>query len=109
MLLLDSLLFEAENKLISLPRAEIQQQAVRLMGALDGVMKARLVVLGLGRPSHIIVEPSTKRITGFTNFTNAFWADILFSDAFENPSPNFIQGYGFNPLQDESARARLLL
>lgn len=109
MLLLDSLLFEAENKFISLPRAEIQKQTVRLMGALDGVIKARLVVLDLGRPSHIVVDPSTKRIAGFTNFTNAFWADILFSEAFENPSPNFIEGYGFNPIQDESARVRLLL
>ena len=109
MVLLDSLLFEAENKLISLPRTEIRQQAVRLMGSLDSVMKARLVVLDLGRPSHIIVDTSTKRIAGFTNFANAFWADLLFSEAFENPSPAFIQGYGFNPIQDESARARLLL
>lgn len=109
MLLLDSLLFEAENKLISLPFREIRRQAIRLMSALNDVMKPRLVVLDLGSPSHIILDPSTKRIVGFTNFSNAFWADMLFSEAFENPTSAFIEGYGFNPMQDETARARLLL
>lgn len=109
LVLVDSLLFEAENKLITLPHVEIRQQAVRLIGALDDVLKPRLVVLAIGKPSHIIVDPSTKRISGFTDFGNAFWADVLFSEVFENPSPAFLQGYGFDPTEDKSAHARLLL
>ncbi|KAL1953140.1 hypothetical protein VTO42DRAFT_3554 [Malbranchea cinnamomea] len=109
MLLLDSLLFEAENKLITLPHMEIRQQTVRLMRALDDVLKPRLVILDVAKPSHIIIDPSTKRISGFTDFGNAMWGDVLLSDAFENPSPAFLQGYGFDPTKEHSARIRMLL
>lgn len=107
--LLEVLLFEAENKLITLPHMEIQKQTKRLIHALDDVTEARLVIMDIAKPCHIVVDTSTRQMAGCTNFSSAIWGDVLFADVFERPSPSFIEGYGSDPTQEQSARNRLLL
>jgi hypothetical protein len=109
LLLLDALLFDAENKLITLPHVEIQQQVARLIHALDDVSKPQLVLLDIGKPKHLIIDPGSKQISGFADFGNAIWGDVLLADVFEDPSPCFLQGYGSDPTVDESAPIRRLL
>ncbi|EGD94956.1 hypothetical protein TESG_08360 [Trichophyton tonsurans CBS 112818] len=106
--LLESLLWNAENMLISLPYFEIRHQASRLSAVFDDVTEPRLILYNISQPSHIIIDPETKDISGVIDFTAATWGDVLMTDIFENPSPDIIKGYGSDPTRDGFAPIRLL-
>lgn len=107
--LIESPLRDAEDMFISLPYAQIRQQLYRLMPALDSVTEPRLVIVDLGKKSHIILNPETKQMTGIVDFSWAVWGDPLMAEAFENPSRAFFEGYGSNHPKDKSEHVRLLL
>ncbi|EAS32768.1 uncharacterized protein CIMG_03792 [Coccidioides immitis RS] len=107
--LLDSLMWDAENVFISLPYPEIRQHAGRLSKALDDVMVPQLVVLDIGKPSHIILDPETKQLAGVVDFDSALWGDPLMADVFDSPSPEFLDGFGSDLIETKSAPIRLLL
>lgn len=107
--LLESALWNAENMLISLPYLEIREQARRLSDAFDEVIEPRLVIVDIGQESNIIIDPETKELAGFSDFTSALWGDVLITRIFEEPSPDLLEGYGLDPAQSTPARIRLLL
>ncbi|EFQ98124.1 hypothetical protein MGYG_01162 [Nannizzia gypsea CBS 118893] len=106
--LLESLLWNAENMLISLPYFEIRHQASRLSAVFDAVTEPRLILYNISQPSHIIIDPETKDISGIIDFTAATWGDVLMTDIFENPSADILKGYGSDPTRDGFAPIRLL-
>jgi hypothetical protein len=106
---IESLLRDAEDMFISLPYADIRQYISRLTPVLDDVIVARLVVVEISKKSHVLIDPVTKQVSGFADFSSAVWGDVLMADVFENPSSAFFGGYGSNLANDESERIRLLL
>ncbi|EEP82628.1 conserved hypothetical protein [Uncinocarpus reesii 1704] len=107
--LFDSLMWDSENAFISLPYPEIRQHAIRLSAALDDVVVPHLVVVDIGKPSHIILDPNTKQVSGIVDFTSALWGDPLMADVFGSPSPEFLHGFGSDLMDVKSAPIRLLL
>lgn len=75
MAILESLLMDGEDKLVSLPYSQIRDETLRLGNALDEVRQARLVVLGFGQPENVLVDRKTNEVTGLTDFGRAMWAD----------------------------------
>ncbi|KAI2246551.1 hypothetical protein LOZ13_000567 [Ophidiomyces ophidiicola] len=106
--LLDSLIWDAENLFISLPYPEIRQHAMRLSACLDDVKLPRLVILNIGQPSQAIVDPRTKRVSGFVDFSSALWGDPLMAEIFESASSAFLEGFQ-SDMDEKSAPIRLLL
>ncbi|KAM5441313.1 Lethal(2) giant larvae sro7 [Microsporum ferrugineum] len=104
----ESLLWNAENMLISLPYFEIRHQASRLSAVFDEVTDPRLVLFNISQSSHLIIDPKTKDISGIIDFTAATWGDVLMTDVFENPSCDILSGYGSDPTREGSAPIRLL-
>ncbi|KAK2738958.1 hypothetical protein FQN57_006752 [Myotisia sp. PD_48] len=106
--MLESVLWNAENMLITIPYSEIRYQATRLDAAFDEVTEPRLSFYDIGRPSNIIVDSKTRAIVGLTDFTGVIWGDVLMADIFENPSADILAGYGLDPTQSGYAPIRLL-
>jgi hypothetical protein len=107
--LIESALRDAEDTFISLPYAQIRQELYRLVPALDSVAQPRLVIVDLGKKSHVILDPQTKQVSGIVDFSWAVWGDPLMTEAFENPSPAFFRGYGSSHPKNRSEYTRLLL
>ncbi|KAK2754058.1 hypothetical protein FQN54_007227 [Arachnomyces sp. PD_36] len=107
--LIESALRDAEDMFISLQYTQIRQEIYRLVPALDSVTQPRLVVVDMGKKSHIIMDPETKQISGVVDFSWAVWGDPLMAEVFENPSPAFFRGYGSTHPRDKSEHIRLLL
>ncbi|QSS52797.1 SNARE-dependent exocytosis protein [Histoplasma capsulatum var. duboisii H88] len=109
----ESILYDAEDMFISLPYAEIRHHIMRLSPALGVVTEPRLVVVNIGDESNVLVDPDTKDVTGFVDFSDAVWGDVMMAKVFENPSAALLNGYGSSKMQmqmdDELLRIRLLL
>lgn len=73
--LLESVLMDGEDKLVSLPYLQIRDEALRFSGSLDVVKQARLVVMGLGQPENVLIDRTTNEVTGLIDFGRAIWAD----------------------------------
>ena len=73
--LLESVLMDGEDKLVSLPYLQIRDEALRLSSSLDAVKQARLVVMGLGQPENVLIDRTTNEVTGLLDFGRAMWAD----------------------------------
>ena len=73
--LLESVLMDGEDKLVSLPYLQIREEALRFSGSLDVVKQARLVVMGLGQPENVLIDRATNEVTGLIDFGRAMWAD----------------------------------
>ena len=85
--LLESVLMDGEDKLVSLPYLQIRDEALRLSGSLDVVKQARLVVMGLGQPENVLIDRSTNEVTGLIDFGRAIWADPEIVIAPTRPTP----------------------
>ncbi|OAX82388.1 hypothetical protein ACJ72_03261 [Emergomyces africanus] len=111
LIFIESILCDAEDMFISLPYAEIRHHMLRLSPALSGVTEPRLVVVNLGDRSNILVDQDTKELTGFADFSDAVWGDVMMAEIFEDPSAALLNGYGSNQMQmdDKSLRIRLSL
>ena len=73
--MLESILMDGEDKLVSLPYSQIREEALRFSGVLDSVKQARLVILGLGDPENVLIDRRTNEVTGLIDFGRAMWAD----------------------------------
>lgn len=107
--MIESSLRDAEDTFVSLPYAQIRQELYRLLPALDSVTEPRLVIVDMGKKSHIILNPETKQVSGIVDCSWAVWGDLLMAEVFENPSEAFFEGYGSKHPKDESEHIRLLL
>lgn len=107
--LFEGVLRDAEDMFIHLPYAEIRHEISRLAPALSDVTLPRLVVIDLGRPSQVLLDPGSKQISGVVDFSTAIWGDVLMAEVFENPSSAMLDGFGSPLAQDQSEKTRLLL
>ena len=73
--MLESVLMDGEDKLVSLPYSQIREEALRLGAALNDVKQAQLVVVGFGEPENVLIDRRTNEVTGLTDFGRAIWAD----------------------------------
>ncbi|KAL4810537.1 lethal giant larvae like, C-terminal-domain-containing protein [Aspergillus unguis] len=107
--LFEGLLRDAEDVFVNIPYAEIRYQISRKSLALDEVSTPRLVVVDLGQPSQVLVNPESKRLCGISGFGSALWGDVYMAKIFEDPSSSVTDGFGFRCLKGERGQTRQLL
>lgn len=107
--LFEGVLRDAEDMFIHLPYAEIRHEVSRLASALDQVTLPRLVVVGFGRPSHVLLDECSKQLSGIVDFSSAFWGDVLMAEIFENPSTAVLEGAGMPLTRTDGEEIRLLM
>ena len=76
----ESIVMDAEDMTINLPYHAIREAASSVAKELHDVEKARLVVLGLGRPQNVLLDQRTNDVIGLLDFGRAVWGDIAFSE-----------------------------
>ncbi|KAI9844918.1 MAG: hypothetical protein M1837_005204 [Sclerophora amabilis] len=104
--LLESVLRDAEDKVIALPYQGIRHRVERWGRVLDDVREAKLVLLDLGE---VIVNENTKQIEGLVRCGRAIWGDPLMAGVFEDTTTAFLDGYGGSPAAFGRERIRQLL
>lgn len=107
--LFESVLRDSEDMFINLPYGQIRDELSRLQSALEEVILPRLVVVGLGRSSHVLLDDESKQLSGVIDFSSAFWGDILMAEVFENPNPAVISGAGLPLDRTPGETIRLLM
>ncbi|KAL3461272.1 hypothetical protein BJX64DRAFT_162843 [Aspergillus heterothallicus] len=107
--LFEGILRDSEDVFINLPYGEIRYQVSRLSPVLDEILVARLVVINFGHPSHVFVDPESKRLSGISGFGTAVWGDVYMAKIFENPSASTLDGFGSGSVKTLSGRIRQLL
>ncbi|PYH93276.1 hypothetical protein BO71DRAFT_328034 [Aspergillus ellipticus CBS 707.79] len=107
--LLEGILRDSEDAFVHLPYAEIRHQVRRLSPALEEVTSPRLVVVGLGQPSQVLLNPESKKLSGLIGLEYALWGDIHMAEIFEEPSPAVLEGFGSRLTENESQMTRQLL
>ncbi|PLB52921.1 hypothetical protein P170DRAFT_117455 [Aspergillus steynii IBT 23096] len=108
-ILFEGILRDSEDVFVNLPYAEIRHQVCRLSPALEEVRLARLVVVDLGRPSQVLLDPESKRVAGVVDFSSALWGDVYMADIFDNPSSSVLDGFGLRPTKSKAESIRHLL
>ena len=73
--MLESVLMDGEDKLVSIPYQQLRDETLKFRSALDDVKQARLVIVGLGEPQNVLIDRRTDKVTGLTDFGRAMWAD----------------------------------
>lgn len=107
--LFEGILRDSEDNFVNLPYTDIRKQVYRLSPALEEVKLARLVVVDLGRPSQVLLDPESKRVTGVVDLSSALWGDVYMADIFDNPSPSLFDGFGLCPTNSKAESIRHLL
>lgn len=107
--LLEGILRDSEDAFVHLPYAEIRHQVRRLSPALEEITSPQLVIVGLGRPSHVLLNPGSKTLAGLIGLENALWGDVHMAEIFEEPSSAVLEGYGSRVMESEAQVARQLL
>ncbi|KAJ5638344.1 hypothetical protein N7490_008223 [Penicillium lividum] len=107
--LFESILRDAEDIFIHLPYAEIRQEISRLSSALGEVTLPRLVVVGFGRPCHVLLDEQSHQLSGVVDFSSAFWGDVLMAEIFEDPTPAVLEGAGLPLSRTKGEEIRLLM
>lgn len=107
--LFEEVLRDAEDMLIHLPYSQIRREIHRLSFTLDEVAMPRLVVLDFGRPSQVLLNPVTKKVSGISNWGSALWGDPMMAEIFESPSQAFVAGFGSIPEVGRFHSVRALL
>ena len=107
--LFESVLRDAEDMFINLPYGEIRDEMGRLQSALEEVVLPRLVVVGFGRSSHVLLDEESKQLSGVVDFSSAFWGDVLMAEVFENPSPEVLEGANMPLVRTAGETVRLLM
>lgn len=76
----ESILMDAEDMTINLPYHAMREAASSVTKDLRNVERARLVVLGLGRPQNVLLDRRTNDVIGLLDFGQAIWGDPAFSE-----------------------------
>ena len=107
--LFEGVLRDAEDIFIHLPYAEIRHEVTRLAPALEEVTVPRLVVVDLGQPSEVLLNPGLKQLAGIVDLSTALWGDVLMAEAFEDLSPAVLDGFGSQIGKTKLEQDRLLM
>lgn len=107
--LLEAIMRDGEDALISLPYDGIRDCVRRHRAALDRITQPRLVLLELAADRNVVVDPAKARVSGLLDFSTAIWGDPFMSDCFYKPTASFVEGYGALPNRSTDERIRQYL
>ena len=107
--LLEAIMRDGEDALISLPYEDMRDLVRRHRGALDRITQPRLVLLELASDKNVVVDASKQRVNGLLDFSTAIWGDPFMSDCFYKPTASFVEGYGALPNRSTDERVRQYL
>ena len=108
-LLLESVLRDAEDSLVSLPYDTIRDQVRKHRASLDKIARPRLVMLEAASASGIVVNPATRQVVGLLDYSTGIWGDPFVCDCFYRPTQSFLDGFGDTVTGDNDKRIRHLL
>jgi aminoglycoside phosphotransferase (APT) family kinase protein len=104
--LLEAVLRDAEDMLVTLANDSIRYYVGKHAHVLDEVTEPRLVALNICDPTNILVDETTRQITGLVGFSNVVWGDPLMTAGTSDGSAAFFEGWGERP-GGSGARARM--
>nr|OQO20676.1 hypothetical protein B0A51_11224 [Rachicladosporium sp. CCFEE 5018] len=107
--LLESVLRDAEDCLISLPYDAVRLSIRKHASALDKISEPQLTLLGAAGDDNVAFDPRSHRLTSLLDYGTAIWGDPMMSDYLRKPSKAFLVGYGERIVDDSDARIRQLL
>jgi hypothetical protein len=107
--LLESVLRDSEDMLVTVPYESIRYYVGRHSHFLDEVTEPRLVALQVCDPQNVLINEYTKQVAGLVGFSNVIWGDPLMSGGIANGSDAFFEGFGERPSQSVGVQARLLM
>ncbi|KAF2018470.1 hypothetical protein BU24DRAFT_344028 [Aaosphaeria arxii CBS 175.79] len=107
--LLESVLRDAEDMVVTMPYESIRYFVGQHSDYLNEVKEPRLVALDVCDPQNVLVDPQNMHITGLVGFSNVIWGDPLMTDGIFNGSAAFFEGFGEYPARDRGTHARMLL
>nr|POE93226.1 hypothetical protein CFP56_19238 [Quercus suber] len=104
--MLETVLRDGEDALISLPYAGIRTLIHKHKASLDRIIIPRVLLLEVGDDRNIVVDPGTHHVTGIVDLSTAYWGDPFLSDVFYKPTASFAHGFGRLPNGDDDERLR---
>jgi hypothetical protein len=107
--LLESILRDAEDMLVTVPYDSIRYYIGKSDHYLDEVTQPRLVAMHVCDPHNVLISEQTKQITGLVGFSNVIWGDPLMSGGIADGTDAFFDGLGECPIKSGGVRARLLM
>ncbi|KAE9988214.1 hypothetical protein EG328_000170 [Venturia inaequalis] len=107
--LLEAILRDCEDALISLPYEIIRYYAEKHKHYLDDIREPCLIPLDVGGARSVLLDDGSKQIVGLLGFSNVAWGDPMLADVFSDPSEAFWEGFGGRPTNDAGYRVRRLL
>jgi len=107
--LLQFVLYDAEDSLVSLPYSAIRDQVRRHRPSLDKITEPRLTLLEAADEDNFVFDTRTDQLTSLLDYGTAIWGDPFFCDSFYTPSEAFVEGYGEDIGGDADQRIRHLL
>jgi hypothetical protein len=108
--LIESVLRDAEDMLVSLPYDSIRYHVSSRKAVLNQIIEPRLVAIEAGEARNVLVDQSRRpQIVGLLSFSNVAWGDPMLAGVFSNASAEFWEGFGGKPPQDRGQRVRCLL
>ncbi|QDS71483.1 hypothetical protein FKW77_004400 [Venturia effusa] len=107
--LLEAILRDCEDALISLPYEVIRYYGGKHKHYLDEIKEPRMIPLDVGGAQSVLLDDRSKQIVGLLGFSNIAWGDPMLAGVFASPSEAFWEGFGGRPTNDAGYRARRLL
>ncbi|EMD00040.1 hypothetical protein BAUCODRAFT_62836 [Baudoinia panamericana UAMH 10762] len=104
--MLETILRDGEDALISLPYDGMRELVRKHRGSLDKVTQPSLVILELCADHNVVVDATNQRVSGLLDYSTAFWGDPFMSDCFYRPTASFAEGFGKLPNGDADERIR---
>lgn len=92
--MLESVIRDGEDALISLPYHSIRDLTRRHVASLDKITEPRLVILDVAGDKNVVVDLESCEVTGLIDYSSAIWGDPFASDGFYRPSSSFVEGFG---------------
>ncbi|SMQ55246.1 unnamed protein product [Zymoseptoria tritici ST99CH_1A5] len=107
--MLETVLRDGEDALISLPYDYIRDLVRRRRSCLDQITQPRLTLLEMVSDQNIIVDTNTMTVAGLLDWSTTMWGDPYMSDCFCRPSVSFAEGFGKLPNRTPDERIRQYL
>ncbi|KAF2419755.1 hypothetical protein EJ08DRAFT_683531 [Tothia fuscella] len=107
--LLEMVLRDGEDALVSLPYDSIRYHVARHKSLLDQIMVPSLVPLEAGGPRNVLIDERSRQVVGLLGFSTAVWGDPMLAGVFAGASESFWEGYGERPVNDRPHCIRGLL
>ncbi|CAO2656405.1 Nn.00g052080.m01.CDS01 [Neocucurbitaria sp. VM-36] len=107
--LFEAVLRDAEDMLVTIPYESIRYYVGKQAHFLHEVTEPRLVALHACDPTNVLIDETSKRVTGLVGFSDVIWGDPLMTGGLEGGSEAFFEGFGQCPVRAGGVKARMLM